>query len=147
MGGAAAISEHVGEAADPCLRVRERIGWLLRVNRIFGPDGDFARASVFATAFRGGCWPGTANESKVSRWETAALRVPDQAIRRYEELLVLRPGLLAATADNIHAYYCPDPGCPGWDGWSLPRRDPVPFRRIAELIDKARSDDVMTGHE
>ncbi len=146
--GAAAFSEQVREAAaDPCLRVREHIAWLLRVNRIFGPDEGFARASVFATAFRGGGWPGTANESKISRWETAALRVPHQAIRRYEELLGLKPGLLTAAADNIHAYYCPDPGCPGWDGWSLPRHDLVPVGRISDLIDQARSDDVMTGQE
>jgi hypothetical protein len=117
------------------------------VNRIFGPDDAFVRASVFARAFHGGCWPGTANESKISRWETAALRVPHEAIRRYEELLCLRPGQIAAAADNVHAYYCPDPGCPGTNGWSLPRRDPVPVARISELIDKACSDDVMTGHD
>ncbi len=148
VGGAATAPGQVREAVvDPCLRVRERTAWLLRVNRIFGPDESLARASVFATAFHGGCWPGTANESKVSRWETATLRVPYQAVRRYEELLGLRPGLLTASADNIHAYYCPLPGCPGSSGWSLPRRDPVPVARIGELIDQGRSDAVMTGHE
>ena len=148
VGGAGTVPEYTrGAFGDPCLRAREHIAWLLRVNRIFGPDEGFARASVFATAFCGGCWPGTANESKVSRWETAALRVPYQAIRRYEELLGLRPGLIAASAETIHGYYCPDPGCPGWDGWSLPRHEPVPVGRISELIDKARSDDVMTGQD
>ena len=147
VGGATAGPERRREAAGPCLRVRERIAWLLRVNRIFGPDDAYVRASVFARAFPGGCWPGTANESKISRLETAALRVPHQAIRRYEELLGLRPGRLAAAADNVHAYYCPDPCCPGASGWRLPRRDPVPVTRISELIDKARSDDVMTGQE
>ena len=120
---------------------------MLRVNRIFGPDDGLARASEFARAFHGGCWPGTANASKISRWETAALRAPHQAIRRYEELLGLKPGLLASAADNVHAYYCPDPRCPGADGWSLPRRGPVPIARISELIDKASSDDVMTGRD
>jgi hypothetical protein len=147
VGGATAVPERTREAADPCLRVRERIAWLLRVNRIFGPDDDFVRASVFACAFHGGSWPGTANESKISRWETAALRAPHQAIRRYEELLGLRPGRIAAAADNVHAYHCPDPRCPGANGWSLPRRDRVPVARISELIDKAGSDDVMTGQE
>lgn len=147
VGGATARPERTRAAAGPCRRVRERIAWLLRVNRIFGPDDDFVRASVFARAFPGGCWPGTANESKISRWETAALRVPHQAVRRYEELLGLRPGRIAAAADNVHAYYCPDPRCPGANGWSLPRPDPVPVARISELIDKARSDDVMTGRE
>jgi hypothetical protein len=117
------------------------------VSRIFGRDERWHRASAFAAAFPGGCWPGTANESKISRWETAMLRVPYQAVRRYEELLGLPPGLLVSTADNLHAYYCPDPACPGWGSWSLPRRHPVPVARIGELIDKACSNDLMTGSE
>lgn len=120
---------------------------MLRVNRFFGGDERWSKASAFAAAFRGGCWPGTANESKISRWETATLRVPYQAIRRYEQLLELPPGLLTATADNIHGYYCADQRCPGTDGWSLPRQGEVPVTRIGELIDKAGSTEVMTGQE
>lgn len=120
---------------------------MLRVNRLFGPDGRWAKASLFAAAFKGGCWPGTANESKISRWETATLRVPYQALQRYEELLGLPGGLLSATADNIHAYYCPDPDCSGTNGWSLPRNGPVPVDRVSELIDKATSSGLMTGQE
>src|SRR5579862_4217501 len=94
--------EPVGPPGMPgCPRVRERIAWMLRVNRFFGPDERWSRASAFAAAFRGGCWPGTGNESKISRWETATLRVPYQAVRRYEQLLELPPGLLTSTADNI----------------------------------------------
>jgi hypothetical protein len=120
---------------------------MLRVNRLFGRDDRWAKASVFATAFSGGSWPGTANESKISRWETATLRVPYQALRRYEELLDLPDGLLSATADNIHAYYCPDPACPGTGGWSLPHNGPVPVGRVSDLIDKASSNGLMTGSE
>jgi hypothetical protein len=142
------LRETGGESGTgACLRVRERIGWLLRVNRIFGQDERWVKASEFAAAFPGGHWPGTANQSKISRWETAVLRVPHQAIQRYEELLGLHPGLLGSTVDNVHAYYCPDPGCPGTDGWSLPRKGPVPVTRISELVDKAGSTDVMTGQE
>jgi hypothetical protein len=120
---------------------------MLRVNRFFGADERWSKASAFAAAFRGGCWPGTGNESKISRWETATLRVPYQAIRRYEQLLELPPGLLTATADNIHGYYCADQRCPGAGGWSLPRQGEVPVTRIGELIDKASSTEVMTGQE
>jgi hypothetical protein len=140
-------AESGNAGAQPCLRVRKQIGWVLRVNRLFGHDGQWAKASMFAAAFKGGCWPGTANESKISRWETAALRIPYQSVRRYEELLGLTPGLLSGTADNVHAYYCPDPDCPGANGWSLPRNGPVPVDRVNELIDKASSDGLMTGHE
>jgi hypothetical protein len=120
---------------------------MLRVNRVFGPEERWSKASAFAAAFHGGCWQGTGGESKISRWETATLRVPYQAIRRYEQLLELPPGLLTSTADNIHGYHCPDPRCPGADGWSLPRHADVPVARISELIDKAGSTDVMTGQE
>ena len=119
---------------------------MLRVNRLFGVNSRLARASLFAEAFAGGCWPGTASESKVSRWETAVVRVPHQAMRRYEELLGLFPGLLTATADNVHAYYCTDPGCRragGWNGGQLR----LAARRIDELIDKAGSRATMSGHE
>src|SRR6202035_3555489 len=50
VGGAGTVPEYTrGAFGDPCLRAREHIAWLLRVNRIFGPDEGFARASVFAT--------------------------------------------------------------------------------------------------
>jgi hypothetical protein len=126
--------------------VRERIAWMLRVNRLFGNDERWAKASLFAAAFGGGCWPGTANESKISRWETAALRVPTLAIKRYEELLGLAPGLLTATAESVSAYYCAGLGQHG-AGLPVARRRQVPVRRIEELIDKAGSSAVMTGFE
>ena len=119
---------------------------MLRVNRLFGDSERLARASVFAAAFAGGCWSGTANESKVSRWETAALRVPHHAIRRYEELLALSPGLLTATADNIHAYYCTQPSCRSAGAWNG-GQGRLPPRSIEELVDKAGSSAVMTGQE
>jgi hypothetical protein len=125
--------------------VRERIGWLLRVNRLFGRDERWARASLFAAAFHGGCWPGTANESKISRWETAALRVPHLAIKRYEELLGLNPGLLTATVDNVRAYYRAESGIQAASNCA--RSGPVPVRRIEALIDKATSSAIMTGQE
>ncbi|HEX4062744.1 MAG TPA: hypothetical protein VHY58_17135 [Streptosporangiaceae bacterium] len=128
-----------------CPGVRERIAWLLRVNRLFGSDERWAKASLFAAAFGGGCWPATANESKISRWETAALRVPTVAIRRYEELLGLAPGLLVATAESLRAYYCVEFAQRA--AWSGRRPGQVPTGRIGELIDKAGSCAVMTGAE
>jgi hypothetical protein len=120
---------------------------MLRVNRLFGGSERLARASLFAAAFSGGCWADPASESKVSRWETALVRVPHQAMRRYEELLGLFPGLLTATADNIHAYYCTKPGCRRGGTWNGGQGGETPHRRIEELIDKAGSSAVMTGQE
>jgi len=127
--------------------VRERIAWLLRVNRLFGSEERWAKASLFAAAFHGGCWSESANESKISRWETAALRVPYLAIRRYEELLGVSSGLLTATADNVRAYFRAEAGRRSTSGWNGGRGGPVPARRIQELIDKAGSSEVMTGQE
>jgi hypothetical protein len=127
--------------------VRERIAWLLRVNRLFGEDERWARASLFTAAFHGGCWPDSANESKISRWETAALRVPYLAIRRYEELLATAPGLLTATVDNVCAYYRAGSGGRNAGGWNCGHGGQVPVRRIEELIDKACSSEVMSGQE
>jgi hypothetical protein len=135
--------------------VKERIAWLLRVNRLFGREERWARASLFAAAFHGGCWAGSANESKISRWETAALRVPYLAMRRYEELLETVPGLLTATVDNVRAYYGAESGAGAkgketgavGGGRNGRRGGQVPMRRIEELIDKAGSSAVMTGHE
>jgi hypothetical protein len=117
------------------------------VNRLFGGDERWAKASLFAAAFHGGCWPGSANESKISRWETAALRVPYLAIRRYEELLGTPPGLLTATADNVCAYYRAESGGGNAGGRGGDRGGQVPIKRIEELIDKAGSSAVMTGQE
>jgi hypothetical protein len=119
---------------------------MLRVNRVFGSSERLARASSFATAFSGGCWPDTASESKVSRWETAAVRVPYQAMRRYEELLGLFPGLLTATAGNIRAYYSARRGSRNAEAGSS-EAGGMAARRIGELIDKAGSNAVMTGQE
>jgi hypothetical protein len=116
------------------------------VNRLFGSDERWAKASLFAAAFGGGCWSGTANESKISRWETGALCIPHQAIGRYEELLGLASGLLVATADNVRAYYGGGTGDRG-AGARGGRRGPVPVGRIEELIDKAGSSEIMTGQE
>ena len=119
---------------------------MLRVNRLFGSSERLARASLFAAAFSGGCWPDTASESKISRWETAMVGVPYPAMRRYEELLDRPPGLLTATADNIHAYYCTKPGCRN-GAVRNGLQTGLPARRIEELIDKAGSSAVMTGQE
>ncbi len=100
------------------------------MNRFFGHHERWAKASLFAAAFSGGCWPGTANESKISRWETAALRVPHCAIRRYEELLGLPAGLLTATAENVRAYYCAEAGYAGTGARDDRLHDPAPIRRI-----------------
>jgi hypothetical protein len=117
------------------------------VNRLFGKEERWARASSFAAAFQGGSWQATANESKISRWETSVLRVPRQAISRYEDLLGLVKGQLTSAADTVHDYYCLEPGCLAPYGRDAPRGETIPVARVETLIDKAASSDLMTGQE
>jgi hypothetical protein len=130
-----------------CQRVHRWVGWMLRVNRVLGEDGRWAQASRFATAFAGGAWPGAAGESKISRWETAQVRIPRQALRRYEELLGLAPGRLTATASALEDYHCAGSCRSGSRPGQARLPAPALTRRVPDLIDKVGSGGVMTGLE
>lgn len=76
------------------------IGWLLRVNRRFGPDEALHSGRTFARAFAtGGSQP--LAPSQITRWETGELLPARGAIRRYEELLGLTPESMVAVADAM----------------------------------------------
>lgn len=47
------------------VRLQCRIGWLLRINRLYGANGAWASAASFATAFAGGSHPGVVSPSKM----------------------------------------------------------------------------------
>src|SRR5436190_4435062 len=81
-----------------------RLAWLLRVNRLLSDDPQWTKTAAFAAAFRGGGYPRSISESTVSRWETGVGRPSLPAVRRYEELLGLPPGLLVAMADTMARY-------------------------------------------
>jgi hypothetical protein len=95
------LSAHEAAARSSTARLRTRIAWLLRVNRLYGGERTWSRAAAFAAAFAGGSHPSTVSQSKVSRWETAAVSVPPTAVRRYEELLTLPAGSLSSTVDVL----------------------------------------------
>ncbi len=120
-----------------------RIAWLLRTNRTLGPGEQWLRAKHFATAFHGGSWTDTVSESRISRWETGVSRPGRAAVLRYEEVLGLEHGSLAATVDTIRRYVDPI-GPPG----SAPGRDPRPAYQdggLFDLLDRALSTETMTG--
>lgn len=104
-----------------------RMGWLLRVNRVLGPDRNLATAVRFAAALRasGG---GPASPARVSQWETGAARVGRRTVRRYERLLGLPVDRLAAVADAI-AQTGPGGAGPGF-------AEPCD---VAELADRERA--------
>lgn len=125
-------------------RTAQRAAWLLRVNRIFGANGQFAKGAVFAAAFSGGCWPGTADPSKISRWETGSIHVPYLAARRYEELLGLHPCLLTSTIDTICRYSSAH-GDFFVSGRSQGQDQDAVLDRLETAVDKALSGGLMTG--
>lgn len=86
------------------LPLRSRIAWLLRVNRLYGVADEWVSSAAFTAAFPGGCHPGPASESKISRWETGLIKIPYAAVRRYEELLGLPPSSLSSTVEMMTRY-------------------------------------------
>lgn len=124
-----------------------RVGWLLRVNRLYGPKERWQSGGHFAAAFQGGCWPERTTESRISRWETARVRVPYLAVRRYEELLRLPANHLVALIDGIYRYSATTTvSAPALDR-AIDVDDGRRGDRLDELVEAARSDQVMTGSD
>lgn len=127
-------------------QVQARVGWLLRINRLYGAEDRWSTIGAFADAFRGGDFWSGISASTISRWETGAVRAPYPGVRRYEQLLELPDCLLVAAADTIYRYAAPaGVGPPTLDRGTLHDTGPAAYRRLEELIDRVRSTDVMTG--
>src|SRR5579859_2405914 len=122
----------------------DAVAWLLRANRLHGPDQRWASMTVFAAAFRGGSWPAPVSPSQISRWETAAARAGFGVLRRYEQLLGLPQGRLVAIADWVYRKASGRPG-PSVLDRGLDPEDPRVQDRAGELFERALSADVMTG--
>lgn len=86
-----------------------RLGWLLRVNRLYTTQSRYNRLRNFATEFSrdGSC---AATVGTFSRWETGASTVPYRAVRRYERMLNLPDYSLVSVIDTISRYMSPTTG-------------------------------------
>lgn len=120
------------------VRRRPRLGWLLRVNRLFGTRSrlrDFAAEFTRDGRFR-------AAVATFSRWETGLSAVPYRAVRRYEQVLALPAHALVSVIDTVSRYMSASA-----DAAPLLTRPstPEPQRRTEELVDRACGDDVMTA--
>jgi transcriptional regulator with XRE-family HTH domain len=114
------------------------VGWLLRVNRRFGPDPALRNGRSFASAFATGADRGRVAPSQISRWEHGSLLVSRATVRRYEHLLGLTPDSLVTVRDSLYRTLPPGRRPPA--GTSVDTDD-----RLHELLDTAVSSDAMTG--
>jgi hypothetical protein len=121
---------------DSCESV---VAWLLRINRIFGADEELAVASRFARELSG-----QVSESQVSRWEHATARAGADVIRRYEHVLGLSEGRIAAVAHSLYRESLGRLGPPVL----RPQTDPGDEdarRRLGLLLERALGDERMSG--
>lgn len=133
----------VHRAGKQGVRRLRRLGWLLRVNRLFAIRSRYARLRNFATEFSRNSSV-TATAGTFSRWETGASTAPYRAVRRYERVLSLPDYSLVAVIDTISRYMSPAAGPAPL--LARPAR-PDAENRIEELVDRARAGDLMTAHD
>ncbi|PSK67196.1 hypothetical protein B0E53_00830 [Micromonospora sp. MH33] len=149
-GGRRGRPHHVGRptaARSGWPTQQDRVAWLLRVNRLYGRNEQWLRGDAFAGAFQGGCWPEKTSPCRISRWETAIVRVPYLAVRRYEELLQLPANSLVALLDVIYRYSATAICSAPLLDRELREGDPRRLTRLEELVEAARSDDLLTGSD
>ncbi|MEE4544448.1 hypothetical protein V2S66_21020 [Streptomyces sp. V4-01] len=152
-GRAAPATGGLPGGAAPAAVLRGRIGWLLRVNRLYAADDRWTRAATFTAAFAGGSHPGAVSTSKVSRWENGLVAVERAAVRRYEEVLALESGSLLSTVDVITRYLT---SAPSAAAAALPSAGPAARaapptagerRRGEGLLERLDSTDTLTGRD
>jgi hypothetical protein len=133
------VASAPGSDGDLGVSAAHRIGWLMRINRFYGPEDRFVSGEYFAQAFTQSSPGRGADRAQVSRWERALDPVSYTTLCRYERLLCIEPGRLTATADALYREI--------HNGGRrfLPRsRDDHP---PGDLLDKALGPDPMTGAE
>jgi hypothetical protein len=117
---------------------RERIAWLLRVNRRYAGSGPDKRLASFAAAVSSAGCPASAGQ--ISRWESGRVPVPYRVVAAYEKVLDLS---LISVVDAVHRHYTPR-AAPS----RLDRRvcaDDAAQARAQNLLDRVVTGGEMTG--
>ncbi|MET8853411.1 hypothetical protein [Amycolatopsis sp. NPDC004625] len=100
----------MGQSAD--LPSAHAVSWLLRMNRLHGPDDELTTVRNFAVALsahRGGT---PVTPSRISRWETAQAAVGTADIVGYEQVLGISAGHLVTVADLVRRPASSPPAAP-----------------------------------
>lgn len=121
---------------------RERIAWLLRVNRRYGLAGQDVRLATFAAELTAHGCPVTAGQ--VSRWESGRVPVPYRAVTAYEAVLGVRRNSLVTVVDAVYRHHTPRLAPSGLDRQIAPD-DPKARTRAEDLLDRAVSGGEMAA--
>ncbi|MET8853693.1 hypothetical protein [Amycolatopsis sp. NPDC004625] len=128
------------------LRLAQRIGWLLRANRIHAPEPEMRRLRRFAETWADVLPGPPPSIDALSRWENSTALVPHAGVRGYEAILGLRGEPLVAITDTVARYFrgaaCAAP--------QLARReitDEIAAQRLDTLIEMAVTDGIVSGPE
>ncbi|SNY40267.1 hypothetical protein [Paractinoplanes atraurantiacus] len=113
-----------------------RVGWLLRINRLYGRDESASIAADFGRRFGGTGLQRPVGEPTISRWETGRRPVSHVVLRGYEDLLGLPAQILVAVADAAR---------PVDDGPGPASRDAGTEQRTEDLLYQAVDGAVMAG--
>ncbi|MEV7097741.1 hypothetical protein AB0M80_33305 [Amycolatopsis sp. NPDC051045] len=87
------------------LRPAQRIGWLLRTNRIHAPEPEMRRLRQFAETWADIIPGAPPSISTLSRWENGASAAPHTAVCGYETILGHSGEALVAVTDTVARYY------------------------------------------
>ncbi|WP_422770483.1 hypothetical protein ACN28C_27860 [Plantactinospora sp. WMMC1484] len=116
--------------------MRRLIGWSLRANRLNGDaDKILKSGKEFARLFRRDGEPPLA-PSQITRWERGEVAVTRATIRRYEQMLDLRPDSLVSVCDAIRR---------AESVTFRPPRSKVDHDRLHDLLDLAVGGAPMSG--
>jgi hypothetical protein len=132
---------------DNLRRLRSRIAWMLRVNRLYGHEPAWVSGAAFSAAFAGGCHPDAVSGSKISRWETGLTAVPHRAVRRYEQLLGLSACSLTSTVDIVTRFMSPSDGARQTGGRRLSDTDLDAGHRLESFLERAISSATVAAAE
>ncbi|MFE1796467.1 helix-turn-helix domain-containing protein [Streptomyces sp. NPDC059517] len=148
-GGRPHGSARIPRAGTEAVFPKDRIGWLLRANRVYGQGGRWFRLTSFAEAFQGGSFLKPVDASRISRWENGGSPPSLAVLRRYEELLELPRNTLVSTVEMTMRYYGinalgPSPRHAQSENGQDRDRD---LDRLEALFDRLCSTTLMSGSE
>jgi hypothetical protein len=126
------------------VRRQRRLGWLLRVNRLFGAPSRYARLRNFAKEFAADTSVKAVTVGTFSRWETGVSTASYQGVRRYEQVLDLADFSLVSVIDTTSRYLSAAAG----PAPLLVRPEaPDATASIEELVDRARGEGLMSAQD